>query len=186
MANKYYKAYKFVVGGKSRPGIVGVKPKSGGVVDEFKARKMKQLGRTQRKLKSQDKEMGEAIKGAQKKGLSRKDAVKGRKFQRDNRRAQREGDKLRKDVLRVGKKDGGAIRVKHPKGHPDTKVKKGDDYKGKTLEQKKKSAQRFADTVQTKISERADKNYATQVFLSMSIGATRIEEEKMVEIACTE
>lgn len=40
--------------------------------------------------------------------------------------------------------------------------------------------------VQTKISERADKNYATQVFLSMSIGATRIEDEKMVEIACSE
>ena len=40
--------------------------------------------------------------------------------------------------------------------------------------------------IQTKISERADKNYATQVFLSMTIGATRIEEEKMVEIACTE
>ena len=40
--------------------------------------------------------------------------------------------------------------------------------------------------VQTRISERDDKNYATQVFLSMSIGATRIEEEKMVEIACTE
>ncbi len=40
--------------------------------------------------------------------------------------------------------------------------------------------------IQTKISERADKNYATQVFLSMSIGATRIEDEKMVEIACTE
>ena len=80
MANKYYKAYKFVVGGKSRPGIVGVKPKSGGVVDEFKSRKLKQLGRTQRKLKSQDKEMGEAIKSAQKKGLSRKDTVKGRKF----------------------------------------------------------------------------------------------------------
>ena len=39
--------------------------------------------------------------------------------------------------------------------------------------------------IQTKISERAD-NYATQVFLSMSIGATRIEDEKMVEIACTE
>ena len=38
--------------------------------------------------------------------------------------------------------------------------------------------------IQTKISERAD--YATQVFLSMSIGATRIEDEKMVEIACTE
>jgi hypothetical protein len=40
--------------------------------------------------------------------------------------------------------------------------------------------------IQTKISERADKNYATQVFLSMSIGATRIEDEKMVKIACTE
>ena len=40
---------------RSRPGIVGVKPKSGGVVDEFKARKMKQLGKTQRRLKSQDK-----------------------------------------------------------------------------------------------------------------------------------
>ena len=40
--------------------------------------------------------------------------------------------------------------------------------------------------VTTKISERADKNYATQVFLSMTIGATRIEEEKMVEIAANE
>ena len=40
--------------------------------------------------------------------------------------------------------------------------------------------------ISTKISERSDKNYATQVFLSMTIGATRIEEEKMVEIACNE
>jgi len=40
--------------------------------------------------------------------------------------------------------------------------------------------------VSTRISERADKNYATQVFLSMTIGATRVEDEKMVEIACTE
>ena len=40
--------------------------------------------------------------------------------------------------------------------------------------------------VQTRISERADKNYATQVFLSMTIGATRIEDEKVVEIECTE
>jgi hypothetical protein len=40
--------------------------------------------------------------------------------------------------------------------------------------------------VNTRISERADKNYATQVFLSMTIGATRIEDEKVVEIACTE
>ena len=40
--------------------------------------------------------------------------------------------------------------------------------------------------IQTRISERADKNYATQVFLSMTIGATRIEDEKVVEIECTE
>ena len=40
--------------------------------------------------------------------------------------------------------------------------------------------------ITTKISERSDKNYATQVFLSMTIGATRIEEEKMVEIAANE
>lgn len=37
-----------------------------------------------------------------------------------------------------------------------------------------------------KITERADKNYATQVFSSMSIGATRMEEVKVVEIACVE
>jgi hypothetical protein len=40
--------------------------------------------------------------------------------------------------------------------------------------------------VATRISERADKNYATQVFLSMTIGATRVEDEKVVEIACSE
>lgn len=40
--------------------------------------------------------------------------------------------------------------------------------------------------VSTRISERADKNYATQVFLSMTIGATRVEDEKVVEVACTE
>ena len=115
MASKYYKAHKFLTGGKSRPGIVGVKPKSGGVVDEFKSKKLKSLGKTQRKLKAQDKGMDEAIEAAKKKGLSRKDTVKGRKFQRDNRRAQREGDKLRKDVLRVGKADGGEVNVKRPK-----------------------------------------------------------------------
>lgn len=38
----------------------------------------------------------------------------------------------------------------------------------------------------TKISERADKNYATQVFLSMAIGATRMEEARAVEIPCSE
>ena len=36
----------------------------------------------------------------------------------------------------------------------------------------------------TRICERDDKNYATQVFLSMTIGATRVEDEKVVEIAC--
>ncbi len=37
-----------------------------------------------------------------------------------------------------------------------------------------------------RITERADKNYATQVYYSMAIGATRLEEEKVVEIACIE
>lgn len=35
-----------------------------------------------------------------------------------------------------------------------------------------------------KISERDDKNYATQVFYSMSIGATRMEEERVGYIEC--
>ena len=35
-----------------------------------------------------------------------------------------------------------------------------------------------------KISERADKNYATQVFYSMSIGSTRLEEAKVGYIEC--
>ena len=39
--------------------------------------------------------------------------------------------------------------------------------------------------IQTKISERADKNYSTQVYLCMTIGATRVEDEKVLEIACT-
>lgn len=37
-----------------------------------------------------------------------------------------------------------------------------------------------------RIDERPDKNYATQVFYSMTIGATRLEEEKVVSIACVE
>ena len=32
--------------------------------------------------------------------------------------------------------------------------------------------------VQARIDERADKSYATQVYYCMSIGATRMEEEK--------
>lgn len=37
-----------------------------------------------------------------------------------------------------------------------------------------------------RISERADKNYATQVFYSQSIGATRMQEVGVVEIDCLE
>lgn len=37
-----------------------------------------------------------------------------------------------------------------------------------------------------KITERPDKNYATQVYFSMSIGATRMEEERVIEIPCVE
>ena len=35
-----------------------------------------------------------------------------------------------------------------------------------------------------RISERDDKNYATQVFYSMAIGATRMEEKKVGFIEC--
>jgi hypothetical protein len=37
-----------------------------------------------------------------------------------------------------------------------------------------------------RITERADKNYATQVYYSMAIGATRLEEAKVVSIPCIE
>ena len=40
--------------------------------------------------------------------------------------------------------------------------------------------------VQARIDERSDKSYATQVYYCMSIGATRMEEEKVVEIKCHE
>jgi hypothetical protein len=35
-----------------------------------------------------------------------------------------------------------------------------------------------------RITERADKNYATQVYYNMSVGATRMQEEYVVEVAC--
>lgn len=38
--------------------------------------------------------------------------------------------------------------------------------------------------IRTRISERADKNYSTQVFCSMDLGATRMEEVKVVQIDC--
>jgi hypothetical protein len=37
-----------------------------------------------------------------------------------------------------------------------------------------------------KISERADKSYSTQVYYSMSLGAVRMQEEKVVQIPCHE
>jgi len=37
-----------------------------------------------------------------------------------------------------------------------------------------------------KVSERDDKSYATQVYAKTTIGATRLEEKKVVEILCTE
>jgi len=40
--------------------------------------------------------------------------------------------------------------------------------------------------VMAKIEDRADKSYSTQVFYCASFGATRMEEEKVVEIACSE
>ena len=40
--------------------------------------------------------------------------------------------------------------------------------------------------VSARIDERADKSYATQVYYCMSIGATRMEEEKVVEIQAHE
>jgi hypothetical protein len=40
--------------------------------------------------------------------------------------------------------------------------------------------------IKSRISERPDKNYATQVFYAMQIGATRMQEEGVVEILCDE
>ena len=40
--------------------------------------------------------------------------------------------------------------------------------------------------INTQITQRADKSYSTQVYASMGIGATRLEEAKVVQILCTE
>ena len=40
--------------------------------------------------------------------------------------------------------------------------------------------------ISARIDEGADKSYATQVYYCMSIGATRMEEDKVVEVQCTE
>jgi hypothetical protein len=41
----------------------------------------------------------------------------------------------------------------------------------------------IAQTPKVKVTERPDKSYATQVYCAMSVGATRMEEEGVVEIA---
>ncbi len=44
----------------------------------------------------------------------------------------------------------------------------------------------LAKDINTQITPRPDKSYATQVYASMGIGATRLEEAKCVQILCTE
>jgi len=44
----------------------------------------------------------------------------------------------------------------------------------------------LAKDINTQITQRADKSYSTQVYASMGIGATRMEEAKVVQILCTE
>jgi hypothetical protein len=44
----------------------------------------------------------------------------------------------------------------------------------------------MASDITTRVDVRPDKSYANQVYLSMSIGATRMQEFKVVEIACVE
>ena len=42
------------------------------------------------------------------------------------------------------------------------------------------------DDLNVNITERADKNYSTQVFVKATFGATRVEEQKVVAITCSE
>jgi len=44
----------------------------------------------------------------------------------------------------------------------------------------------IAQDIQVDIGPRRDKSNATQVFTSLGIGATRMEEERVIEIACSE
>mgnify|MGYP003115247084 FL=1 len=40
--------------------------------------------------------------------------------------------------------------------------------------------------IMARIDERSDKSYSTQVYYCATFGATRMEEDKVVEIACNE
>ena len=44
----------------------------------------------------------------------------------------------------------------------------------------------FQKTPEGRLTERADKNYAWQVYMRLALGATRMEEVRVVEIACDE
>lgn len=44
----------------------------------------------------------------------------------------------------------------------------------------------LAEDITTRVSERADKNYSTQVYVEMDLGAVRMEEKKVVKIWCSE
>jgi len=44
----------------------------------------------------------------------------------------------------------------------------------------------IAQDMETRIEQRADKSFANQVYLSLGIGTTRMQEEKIVEIDCIE
>ena len=43
-----------------------------------------------------------------------------------------------------------------------------------------------ASDIKTRITERADKSYSVQVYVAGTFGATRVEDEKVVEIACND
>lgn len=44
----------------------------------------------------------------------------------------------------------------------------------------------IAKDIESRVTERADKSYAKQVYACLGIGATRVEEEKVVEVLCVE
>jgi len=44
----------------------------------------------------------------------------------------------------------------------------------------------MGEDIKVRISERDDKSYATQVYASMTIGAVRVEEEKVVKVECVQ
>jgi hypothetical protein len=63
-------------------------------------------------------------------------------------------------------------------------VNESSDYRGSLAIQGSGLGMAIGQDVITRIDERADKSYSTQVYLCMTFGATRVEEEKVVEIAC--